>query len=165
MGHNITFTFVKPVTAAAKQARRSEQLMAAAIDAMVADGVKLEMFSAKTETDDAKAFRRELKDAIVASFTEAQQTLLETPTASLSPARKTAKRYQQQQIGARINDFKRAFNKRDALRRGPTPRADDAKFIKDRVDQIITRLQNAEEPKVKSAVDIIALLKEAMKHI
>jgi len=165
MGHNITFTFVKPVTEAAKQAVKTEKVMAKAIDAMVADGVKLEMFSAKTVTDDAMAFRHELKQAIIASFTDAQQTLLETPTASLSPAKKTAKRYQQQQIGARINDFKRAFGKRDALKRGPTPRADDATFCKERINQIIARLQNTDEPKVKSMVDIIALLKQAMKHI
>lgn len=161
----ITFTFVAPVTAAAKQAKKTQKAMAAAIDAMVADGIKLDMFSAKTDTDDAKAFRRELKDAIIASFTEAEQALLETPTASLSPAKKNAKRYQQQQIGARINDFKRAFAKRDALKRGPTPRATDAMFCKERIDQIITRLQNAAEPEVKSAVDLIGLLRQALKYI
>src|SRR6056300_686386 len=107
------FTFVSHVTAHAKAAVKTEGLMAKACDAMIADKITVAMFSKKTDDSDrAEDFRNGLKAAIVASFTKADQRLLDTPTKGLSDNKKAHKRYRQQQIGARVNDYKRGLQRR-----------------------------------------------------
>jgi hypothetical protein len=146
------FTFTSHVTAHAKAAVKTEGLMAKACDAMIADEITVAMFSKKTDDSDrAEDFRNGLKAAIIVSFTAADQRLLDTPTKGLSDTLKAHKRYMQQQIGARVNDYKRGLERRVYLRRpakkGPDQkRTDDRTFCAERLVAIIKRLQKAEDP-------------------
>ena len=144
------FTFASHVTAHAKAAVKTEGLMAKACDAMIADKVTVAMFSKKTDDSDrAEDFRNGLKAAIVASFKVAEQRLLDTPTKGLSDAKKAEKRYLQQQIGARVNDYKRGLERR---LNGPNnkgadqKRTDDRTFCEERLVAIIKRLQKSDDP-------------------
>jgi hypothetical protein len=110
----VLFTFVSHVTAHAKAAVKTDGLMAKACDAMIADKITVAMFSKKTDDSDrAEDFRNGLKAAIVASFTVGGSAV-----AGYSDQRdclirkKTHKRYMQQQIGARVNDYKRGLERR-----------------------------------------------------
>ena len=59
----------------------------------------------------------------MAGFTAAVQKLMAAPTKSLQDVDKAEKRYWQQQIGARRNDFKRALEKREGRADTRTPQA------------------------------------------
>ncbi len=142
------FTFVSHVTAHAKAAVKSEGLMAKACDAMIADNVTVAMFSKKTDDSDrAEDFRNGLKAAIVASFKVADQRLLDTPTKGLSDNKKAHKRYMQQQIGARTNDYKRGLKRRlEGGGKGADNRTTDRTFVEERLTAIIKRCEKAEDP-------------------
>jgi hypothetical protein len=144
------FTFASHVTAHAKAAVKTDGLMAKACDAMIADQITVAMFSKKTDDSDrAEDFRNGLKAAIVASFTAVDQRLLETPTKGLPDAKRKHKRYMQQQIGARVNDYKRGLERRlegPAKKGADQKRTDDRTFCEERLVAIIKRLQKAEDP-------------------
>ena len=143
------FTFTSHVTAHAKAAVKSDGLMAKACDAMIADKVTVAMFAAADKSDKAVEFRDALKVAIVASFSMAFQQLLDTPTKGLSDAKKAQKRYLQQQIGARVNDYKRGLERR--LKNGPAKKGADQNrtsvslFVEERLVAIIKRCEKAED--------------------
>jgi hypothetical protein len=146
----VLFTFVSHVTAHAKAAVKTEGLMAKACDAMIADKVTVAMFSKKTDDSDrAEDFRNGLKAAIIVSFTAADQRLLDTPTKGLSDTKKAHKRYMQQQIGARTNDYKRGLERR--LKNGPAKKGADQNrtsvslFVEERLVAIIKRCEKAED--------------------
>jgi uncharacterized protein YaiI (UPF0178 family) len=87
--------------------------------------------------------------AIVASFTVADQRLLDTPTKGLSDAKKKHKRYMQMQIGARVNDYKRGLERRlegPAKKGADQNRTTDRTFIEERLTAIIKRCEKAEGP-------------------
>ena len=144
------FTFASHVTAHAKAAVKTEGLMAKACDAMIADQITVAMFSKKTDDSDrAEDFRNGLKAAIVASFKVADQRLLDTPTKGLSDSKKAHKRYMQQQIGARVNDYKRGLERRlngPAKKGADQKRTDDRTFCEERLVAIIKRLQKSDDP-------------------
>ena len=93
-----------------------------AVDLFVSEGWKsTDLISPKGEASKSTATPEQfegLTKAIVAGFTPATQKLLDTPTKALTESGKFNKRYWQQQIGARRNDFKRALEKREALAAG-----------------------------------------------
>ena len=152
------FTFVSHVTAHAKAAVKTEGLMAKACDAMIADKITVAMFSKKTDDSDrAEDFRNGLKAAIVASFTKADQRLLDTPTKGLSDNKKAHKRYMQQQIGARTNDYKRGLERRlnGPAKKGPNQkRTDDRTFCEERLTAIIKRCEKAED----ATFDVVSVI-------
>ena len=151
------FTFTSHVTAHAKAAVKSDGLMAKACDAMIADKVTVAMFAAADKSDKAVEFRDALKVAIVASFSMAFQQLLDTPTKGLSDAKKAQKRYLQQQIGARVNDYKRGLERRlngPAKKGADQKRTDDRTFIVERLTAIIKRCEKAEGP----GFDVVAVI-------
>ena len=151
------FTFTSHVTAHAKAETKTSGLMAKACDAFKADGVTLAMFAAADKSDKAVEFRDALKGAITAAFSAADRKLLDTPTKGLSDAGKEQKRYVQQQIGARVNDYKRAYQRR---LEGPTKkgadqkRTDDRTFVEERLVAIIKRLQKSED----AGFDTVAMI-------
>ena len=154
----VLFTFVSHVTAHAKAAVKTEGLMAKACDAMIADKITVAMFSKKTDDSDrGEDFRNGLKAAIVASFTVADQRLLDTPTKALSDNKKAHKRYMQQQIGARVNDYKRGLQRR---LEGPTKkgadqnRTTDRTFVEERLTAIIKRCEKAED----ATFDVVSVI-------
>jgi hypothetical protein len=156
------FTFTSHVTAHAKAETKTAGLMAKACDAFKADGITVPMFAAADKSDKAVEFRDALKGAIVAAFTAADRKLLDTPTKAMSDKDKDRKRYVQQQIGARINDYKRAFERRlngPAKKGADQKRTDDRTFCEERLVAIIKRLQKAEAP----SFDAVAMVDGAQK--
>jgi hypothetical protein len=87
----------------------------AAIDALVADGFDkpTDFVSPKSQgsTVSVEEFNA-INDAIVLGFSADIQRLLAKPVKSLTDAQKTTRRYWQQQIGAKRNDFKRGMQRR-----------------------------------------------------
>ena len=87
----------------------------AAIDALIADGFDkpTDFVSPKSQgsTVSVEEFNA-LNDAIVLGFNADIQCLLAKPVKSLTDAQKTTRRYWQQQIGAKRNDFKRGMQRR-----------------------------------------------------
>jgi hypothetical protein len=89
-----------------------------------------------------------LKAAVVMGFTKANQALLEKPTKSLTETQKSDKRYWQQQIGARIGDFKSQLSKRlndvNSDGAGSRNRSLDQR-VRDNLNDVIKVCQSAEE--------------------
>jgi len=87
----------------------------AAIDALIADGFDkpTDFVSPKSQgsTVSVEEFNA-INDAIVLGFSADIQRLLAKPVKSLTDAQKTTRRYWQQQIGAKRNDFKRGMQRR-----------------------------------------------------
>ena len=154
---------IKAITAHAKADTKVASLMTFVCDGFIADKVSLEYFkSPKKDTSDKVhvAFFGELNSAIVASFTASDRKLLTMPVKALSDDQKKQRRYTQQQIGARRNDYQRALNKR----LNPTPakgaddkRTDDKTFCLERATQMLKRLEKAEG----ATFDVV----EALHHI
>ena len=105
------------VTAAVAAVEGAARKMASSADALHASGVLSTHFiSPKSKgglsTASPEQFEQ-INAAIIAGFTARVQKLLAAPTKALSDTDKSDKRYWQQQIGARRNDFKRALEKRE----------------------------------------------------
>jgi hypothetical protein len=87
----------------------------AAIDSLIADGFDkpTDFVSPKSQgsTVSVEEFNS-INDAIVLGFSADIQRLLAKPVKSLTDAQKTTRRYWQQQIGAKRNDFKRGMQRR-----------------------------------------------------
>ena len=87
----------------------------AAIDSLIADGFDkpTDFVSPKSQgsTVSVEEFNA-INEAIVLGFSADIQRLLAKPVKSLTDAQKTTRRYWQQQIGAKRNDFKRGMQRR-----------------------------------------------------
>jgi len=157
-------TWAPHATIASRKDEDAKVAMSKAIDAMKADGVKLAWFRKKDDdSEKAKAFREHLKVAIIAGWSQSKQKLLATPTNALSPAKKKAKKYQQQQIGSKIGNFRDAFLARMPNTSGPKEKTTDKKFVDTRIDQMLNRLRNAEKPRVSDLAKFIELMEQAKK--
>ena len=99
-------------------------------------------------------------------FTASVQQLLEKNTKSLTETQKSDKRYWQQQIGARRNDFKRAMEKRENVGTdGEAQRTRTAEQrIRDNLNDVIKVCQNAEEAKF-DIVKMIEFAKAGLKLV
>ena len=87
----------------------------AALDMLIADGFDkvTDYVSPKSEGSTIKPDEwTNLKAAVVTGFTATNQALLLKPTKTLTEQQKSDKRYWQQQVGARIGDFKSQIAKR-----------------------------------------------------
>jgi len=161
---NATPKWVPHATIASRKDEAAKAAMSKAIDAMKADGVKLAWFRKKDDdSEKAKAFREHLKVAIIAGWSQSKQKLLDTPTNALSPAKKKAKKTQQQQIGSKILNFRDSFERRMPNNTGPKPKATDKTFVHTRIDQMLNRLRNAEKPRVSDLAKFIELMDQAKK--
>jgi hypothetical protein len=101
--------------------------IASSIDALHAGGMRSTDFISPKSKDGASTSSPEqfeaINTAIVAGFTARGQKLLATPTKALPEEDKAEKRYLQQQIGARRNDFKRGLEKREGIADDRAPQA------------------------------------------
>ena len=101
--------------------------IASSIDALHAGGMRSTDFISPKSKDGASTSSPEqfeaINAAIVAGFTVRGQKLLAAPTKALPEADKAEKRYLQQQIGARRNDFKRGLEKREGAADDRAPQA------------------------------------------
>ena len=123
----------------------------AAIDSLIADGFDkpTDFVSPKSQgsTVSVEEFNA-INDAIVLGFSADIQRLLAKPVKSLTDAQKTTRRYWQQQIGAKRNDFKRGMQRRiDAA--SPDGGASRTRTIdewfRDMANDGIKKCRNAEE--------------------
>ena len=142
----------------------------AALDCLIADGFDqpTDFVSPKSEGSTIKAEEfTALNEAIVLGFAKNIQALLAKPVKSLTDAQKTTRRYWQQQIGARRNDFKRQLTKRldadNSDGAGARNRTAEQR-IRDNLNDVIKVCQNAEEAtfditdmvnKVKAALAVL----------
>tara|TARA_R100000655_G_scaffold281_1_gene1124 strand:- start:3277 stop:3801 length:525 start_codon:yes stop_codon:yes gene_type:complete len=143
------------VSAATKSLRATQT----AIDLFVAEGWRsTDLISPKGKDSKSTASEEkfaELNKAIVAGFTATTQKLLETNTKTLTETGKANKRYWQQQIGARRNDFKTALAKReDAKNGGANTKRSDAQRISDNLNDCSKVIENSEGI---SGVDLVKL--------
>jgi hypothetical protein len=140
----------------------------AAIDALIADGFDkpTDFVSPKSEgsTVSVEEFNA-INDAIVLGFNADIQRLLAKPVKSLTDAQKTTRRYWQQQIGAKRNDFKRGMQRRiDAA--SPDGGAQRTRTIdewfRDMANDGIKKCRNAEEAPFDIA-EMIAAMNAVLK--
>ena len=116
-----------------------------ALDEMHAGGLKsTDTLSPNTKKDNGSTASPELYEGlrvcVVAGFSAYAQKLLKAPTKSLSDVDKSAKKYWQEQIGARLNDIRKGLERREgkAAERAPqTP--------KSAVDKLRIALETAEK--------------------
>ena len=123
---------------------KAERKMGSTIDLLWAEGMKsTDFISPKSEGSTASPEQFEaINAAIVAGFTKAAQQLLDKPTKALEDADKAEKRYWQQQIGAKRNDFKRGLAKREGAEdnraaRQPKAAIDKLRAALETVEKII----------------------------
>ena len=146
---------------------KADKAGVAALDLLVADGFDkvTDYISPKSDgstiqTDEWTA----LKAAVVLGFTKTNQALLEKPTKSLTETQKSDKRYWQQQIGARIGDFKSQISKRlnanESDGAGSRNRPLDQR-VRDNLNDVIKVCQTAEEATF-DLTDMIAKIKIAL---
>lgn len=130
------------ITAAVSAVQSATRKLSSSIDALVAANMRsTDFISPKSDGSTASPEQFDgINTAIVAGFPKAVQGLLAKPTKSLEDADKAEKRYWQQQIGARRNDFKRGLEKREG--------ADDSRAArqpKAAIDKLVTALTNVEK--------------------
>ena len=114
---NITLSpaIAAAITEAVALTGKAERKLGSTIDLLLAEGFRsTDFISPKSDASTASPEQFDaINAAIVAGFTKAAQQLLDKPTKSLEDAAKAEKRYWQQQIGAKRNDFKRGLEKRE----------------------------------------------------
>lgn len=124
MANTNAFTVITATVSAVEGAARK---LTSAADTLHAEGfLSTHFISPKSKGGESTATEEifeKINAAIVAGFTTRVQKLLTAPAKSLSDADKADRRYWQQQIGARRNDFKRALEKREGVNDNRAPQA------------------------------------------
>jgi len=125
---NITLnaTIANAITETVSLSGKADRKLGSTIDLMVSEKmVSTDFVSPKSKTKTSTAspeMFEQINAAIVAGFTKAAQQLLAKPTKSLEDADKAEKRYWQQQIGAKRNDFETGLAKREGADASREPR-------------------------------------------
>ena len=139
----------------------------AALDLLIADGFDKVTDYISPKSDGSTIHADEwtaLKAAVVLGFTKTNQALLAKPTKSLTETQKSDKRYWQQQIGARIGDFKTQISKRLNADKsdgaGSRNRPLDQR-VRDNLNDVIKVCQSAEEPNF-DVTEMVAKVKLAL---
>ncbi len=139
----VAATAITEAVAAVEGAARK---MESSIDALVAANMRsTDFISPKSKKYESTASPEQfaaINEAIVAGFTKANQKLLTTPTKALSDVDKTTKRYWQQQIGARRNDFQTGLEKRENVNADDTREARPPKAA---ITKLTEALENVEK--------------------
>ncbi len=141
------------ITAAVVARRTADSKLESCIDALAANGALSTDFispDSKKARKDGKVSTATKDDynkargAVVAGFTKAIQQLLDKPTKSLEDIDKSTKRYWQQQIGARLNDFFEGLVKREAAA-NPEAVATTPKVTKAAIERLGDAIDTAEK--------------------
>jgi hypothetical protein len=139
----VAATAITEAVAAVEGAARK---MESSVDVLHAQGVLSTDFispnSKKYESTASPEQFAAINEAIVAGFTKANQKLLATPTKALSDVDKATKRYWQQQIGARRNDFQTGLEKRENVNADDTREARPPKAA---ITKLTEALENVEK--------------------
>ena len=169
---NITLTTAAAaaITAAVSAVEGASRKMQSSIDALVAAGMRSTDFVSPKSKDGGSTASPEQFDAIntaiVAGFTARTQKLLVAPTKALPEADKAEKRYAQQQIGARRNDFKRGLEKREGKADDRAPQ--QPKSAEDKIRAMIEsieKLVQGAEALTFDAADFLKALRDLNKMV
>jgi hypothetical protein len=153
----------KVITTAVAAVEGAARKMASAADELhAADFKSTDFISPKSKGGESTATEEifeKINAAIVAGFTARVQKLLAAPAKSLGDADKADRRYWQQQIGARRNDFKRALEKREGVddKRAPQPPKSPEDKIRAQIETIEKIVQGAEALTFDAAAFLKAL--------
>jgi hypothetical protein len=146
---------------------KADKAGVAALDLLIADGFDKVTDYVSPKSDGSTIHADEwtaLKAAVVLGFTKTNQALLAKPTNSLTETQKSDKRYWQQQINARIGDFKTQLGKRLNTDKsdgaGSRNRPLDQR-VRDNLNDVIKVCQSAEEPNF-DVTDMVAKVKLAL---
>lgn len=153
---------------AVQKVNGANKAMVSAIDTLVAEGYKSTDFISPKTKDGGSTATPELFDdinaTIVTGFEKRVQTLLAKPTKSLKETQKSDKRYWQQQIGARRNDFKRALEKRENVGNsdgaGTRNRTPEQRLLDD-LNDAVKVAQNLESPQL-DIVEFVGHINKAL---
>tara|TARA_R100001079_G_scaffold87755_1_gene50442 strand:+ start:4338 stop:4868 length:531 start_codon:yes stop_codon:yes gene_type:complete len=173
MNRVLTAQTVSAISNAVSRSITADKAGVKALDALIADGFDriTDFISPKSADSTATAEEFEaLNAAIVMGFSADIQRLLLKPVKGLSDEQKTTRRYWQQQIGARRNDFKRQLGKRLEPFSDLIAEADAAKSrnrtldqrVRDNLNDVIKVCQKAEEANF-DVPDMIARVKAALE--
>lgn len=164
----LTTQTISAISNAVSRSINADKAGVKALDALIADGFDkpTDFTSPKSADSTATADEFEaINAAIVMGFSADVRKLLLKPVKSLSEEQKTTRRYWQQQIGARRNDFKRQLEKRLAADKpdgaGPRNRTLDQR-VRDNLNDVIKACQNAEEATF-DVPDMVARVKAALE--
>ena len=161
---------VKKIGSAVELGIKADRAGVAALDLLIADGFDkvTDYVSPKSDGSTIKPDEwTALKAAVVTGFTATNQALLLKPTKTLTEQQKSDKRYWQQQVGARIGDFKSQIAKRldsESGGAGSSNRTLDQR-VRDNLNDVIKVCGAAEEATfnvtemqkvVKSALALLA---------
>ena len=157
----------KKIASAVELGIKADKAGIAALDLLIADGFDKVTDYISPKSDGSTIHADEwtaLKAAVVMGFTKTNQALLEKPTKSLTETQKSDKRYWQQQIGARIGDFKSQISKRlnanESDGAGSRNRPLDQR-VRDNLNDVIKVCQSAEEPNF-DVTEMVAKVKLAL---
>tara|TARA_R110000744_G_C19040256_1_gene526560 strand:+ start:84 stop:614 length:531 start_codon:yes stop_codon:yes gene_type:complete len=146
---------------------KADKAGSVALDLLIADGFDKVTDYVSPKSDGSTVHADEwvaLKAAVVLGFTKTAQALIAKPTKSLSELQKADKRYWQQQVNARIGDFKSQLNKRlDAGKSegaGSRDRSLDQR-VRDNLNDVIKVCEKAEKPTF-DVTDMILNVKRAL---
>ena len=147
---NLHPAIASAITTAVGAIEGAARKMQSSVDAIAAaGGLSTDFISPKSKDGLSTASPEKFEGinaAIVAGFSARVQKLLAAPTKALSETDKADKRYWQQQIGARRNDFKRALEKREGAtdnRAAQQPKSPEDK-IRGMIESIEKIVQGAE---------------------
>jgi hypothetical protein len=133
------------ITSAVAATESAARKMASSIDALAAAGMRSTDFVSPKSKDGGSTASPEqfeaINGAIVAGFTARVQKLMAAPTKGLSDTDKSDKRYWQQQIGARRNDFKRGLEKREGKGGDDTRAPQSPKSPEDKIRAMIESIE------------------------
>ncbi len=146
---NITLSTViaNAITETVSLSGKADRKLGSTIDLLVSEGMRsTDFISPKSEASTASPEQFEAVNvAIVAGFTKAAQQLLAKPTKSLEDADKAEKRYWQQQIGAKRNDFETGLAKRELAKRGGADASRTPRQPKSPVEKLRAALETVEK--------------------
>jgi hypothetical protein len=146
---------------------KAEDKKEALTDKLSKTGLPYTAFKA-SECEPADMYE-EVKQAVAASFTKRERTLLAYTTAeakSLNELQKKDRRTAKQKIGARCGDLYKALKKRQVEPRDTERKVKtDSEFILELVDKGEARITKSEKPdfKVKVVMDLLAALRAALQ--
>ena len=148
---NITLNsaIANAITETVSLSGKADRKLGSTIDLMVSEKmVSTDFVSPKSKTKTSTAspeMFEQINAAIVAGFTKAAQQLLAKPTKSLEEADKAEKRYWQQQIGAKRNDFETGLAKRELAKRGGADASRTPRQPKSPVEKLRAALETVEK--------------------
>ncbi len=149
------FTNPKLIISAVQKASGAERAVTAAVDEFIASGfTSTDLISPKSKGSTVSPDEYNMiNETIVAGFSAPVRKLMSVPVKSLSDDEKPERRYWQQQVGARRNDFKRQLEKRESAGESgtaTTPKTNKTKIL-EALSKVVSICEKDEAPDYNAA--------------